>query len=138
MYGRYRVLLLFFLMHRRPPRSTRTYTLFPYTTLFRSQLVHGAVERLVVVDDLHGPTSEHVGGAHEHGVADAASDGARLLVGDRSADGGLGDLESGTERVRSEERRVGTEGVSTCRSRWPPSDYIKHTQLIIRKNTKYN
>src|SRR3546814_17215118 len=28
---------LFFLMIRRPPRSTRTYTLFPYTTLFRSQ-----------------------------------------------------------------------------------------------------
>src|SRR3546814_14402991 len=27
---------LFLLMRRRPPRSTRTYTLFPYTTLFRS------------------------------------------------------------------------------------------------------
>src|SRR3546814_18827683 len=27
---------LFFLMIRRPPRSTRTDTLFPYTTLFRS------------------------------------------------------------------------------------------------------
>src|SRR3546814_11804928 len=27
---------IFFLMSRRPPRSTRTYTLFPYTTLFRS------------------------------------------------------------------------------------------------------
>src|SRR3546814_4367283 len=27
---------LFFLMTRRPPRSTRTDTLFPYTTLFRS------------------------------------------------------------------------------------------------------
>src|SRR3546814_16023019 len=26
----------FFLMIRRPPRSTRTDTLFPYTTLFRS------------------------------------------------------------------------------------------------------
>src|SRR3546814_13411335 len=26
----------FFLMILRPPRSTRTYTLFPYTTLFRS------------------------------------------------------------------------------------------------------
>src|SRR3546814_7937980 len=26
----------FFLMNRRPPRSTRTDTLFPYTTLFRS------------------------------------------------------------------------------------------------------
>src|SRR3546814_11243503 len=28
----------FFLMIRRPPRSTRTDTLFPYTTLFRSKL----------------------------------------------------------------------------------------------------
>src|SRR3546814_2263606 len=28
----------FFLMIRRPPRSTRTDTLFPYTTLFRSHL----------------------------------------------------------------------------------------------------
>src|SRR3546814_4004898 len=28
--------LIFFLMIRRPPRSTRTDTLFPYTTLFRS------------------------------------------------------------------------------------------------------
>src|SRR3546814_4220386 len=29
-------LLIFFLIIRRPPRSTRTDTLFPYTTLFRS------------------------------------------------------------------------------------------------------
>src|SRR3546814_10787624 len=29
-------MLCFFLMLRRPPRSTRTDTLFPYTTLFRS------------------------------------------------------------------------------------------------------
>src|SRR3546814_17923925 len=29
-------MLLFFLMIRRPPRSTRTDTLVPYTTLFRS------------------------------------------------------------------------------------------------------
>src|SRR3546814_1681910 len=28
--------LIFLLMIRRPPRSTRTDTLFPYTTLFRS------------------------------------------------------------------------------------------------------
>src|SRR3546814_4964441 len=28
--------VVFFLMIRRPPRSTRTDTLFPYTTLFRS------------------------------------------------------------------------------------------------------
>src|SRR3546814_14281079 len=30
------LLVFFFLMIRRPPRSTRTDTLFPYTTLFRS------------------------------------------------------------------------------------------------------
>src|SRR3546814_7733750 len=30
-------MLFFFLMIRRPPRSTRTDTLFPYTTLFRSR-----------------------------------------------------------------------------------------------------
>src|SRR3546814_7101767 len=28
-------------MIRRPPRSTRTYTLFPYTTLFRSNPIFG-------------------------------------------------------------------------------------------------
>src|SRR3546814_4401699 len=32
---------VFFLMIRRPPRSTRTDTLFPYTTLFRSGCVVG-------------------------------------------------------------------------------------------------
>src|SRR3546814_14010458 len=32
------VCFFFFLMIRRPPRSTRTDTLFPYTTLFRSVL----------------------------------------------------------------------------------------------------
>src|SRR3546814_12205609 len=31
-------IVIFFLMIRRPPRSTRTDTLFPYTTLFRSVL----------------------------------------------------------------------------------------------------
>src|SRR3546814_8570181 len=32
-------MFFFFLMIRRPPRSTRTDTLFPYTTLFRSHVV---------------------------------------------------------------------------------------------------
>src|SRR3546814_4645399 len=32
-----------FLMRRRPPRSTRTDTLFPYTTLFRSHYEFGLV-----------------------------------------------------------------------------------------------
>src|SRR3546814_2669672 len=32
-------IFFFFLMIRRPPRSTRTDTLFPYTTLFRSDQI---------------------------------------------------------------------------------------------------
>src|SRR3546814_14483293 len=44
-----RCLCVFFLMIRRPPRSTRTDTLFPYTTLFRSpppvQIDQGLHER---------------------------------------------------------------------------------------------
>src|SRR3546814_19214419 len=47
----------FFLMIRRPPRSTRTDTLFPYTTLFRSvdaAHVRGhIVAELVAGDDRH-------------------------------------------------------------------------------------
>src|SRR3546814_19448276 len=35
------IVLFFFLMIRRPPRSTRTDTLFPYTTLFRSRGTSG-------------------------------------------------------------------------------------------------
>src|SRR5213080_4901351 len=37
-------LRFFFLMIRRPPRSTHRYTLFPYTTLFRSRLDRGAAD----------------------------------------------------------------------------------------------
>src|SRR3546814_5518810 len=45
-------------MIRRPPRSTRTDTLFPYTTLFRSR-VH---DRLAAAADrAHDPGRRHVG-----------------------------------------------------------------------------
>src|SRR3546814_9117670 len=40
MFSVYWFVFFFFLMIRRPPRSTRTDTLFPYTTLFRSRLRH--------------------------------------------------------------------------------------------------
>src|SRR3546814_15760615 len=39
----------FFLMIRRPPRSTRTDTLFPYTTLFRSNVRPN--EELILLSD---------------------------------------------------------------------------------------
>src|SRR3546814_4191143 len=50
-------------MIRRPPRSTRTDTLFPYTTLFRSRAV---VPGLVVA---------HVGGVGVAGVGEARAVG---------------------------------------------------------------
>src|SRR3546814_11663637 len=41
--------LFFFLMIRRPPRSTRTDTLFPYTTLFRSPFTGWRCQALIAV-----------------------------------------------------------------------------------------
>src|SRR3546814_9604560 len=44
------MVVVFFLMIRRTPRSTRTDTLFPYTTLFRSDLErNGRIELLKLV-----------------------------------------------------------------------------------------
>src|SRR3546814_14987017 len=43
----YFISLFFFLMIRRPPRATRTDTLFPYTTLFRSGQVDPDRDRLL-------------------------------------------------------------------------------------------
>src|SRR3546814_12801770 len=40
-------------MIRRPPRSTRTDTLFPYTTLFRSPLDAASVDAAVIHQVLH-------------------------------------------------------------------------------------
>src|SRR3546814_12409503 len=47
----------FFLMIRRPPRSTRTDTLFPYTTLFRSYDVLGPL-----YSEIGGELAKIVGG----------------------------------------------------------------------------
>src|SRR3546814_3595454 len=71
--------LLFFLMRLRPPRSTRSDTLFPYTTLFRSGPPH---RRQVVVDGGLRP-----GGDREvarHRGADRPHQ--RLVAVDRLAD----------------------------------------------------
>src|SRR3546814_14728153 len=54
MLRRYSILsciLFLFLMIRRPPRSTRTDTLFPYTTLFRSAEVGNDVAVDLKFDD---------------------------------------------------------------------------------------
>src|SRR3546814_18867844 len=72
-----RFCFFFFLMIRRPPRSTLTDTLFPYTTLFRSAAV--------AVGGSTDPGSQRVtasGGAQVRGVA-AVADGGGLDTGGR-------------------------------------------------------
>src|SRR3546814_13955664 len=102
-------------MIRRPPRSTRTDTLFPYTTLFRSSVFEYAVR----------PDSQSI------------RDGARCFVFPSNAlwtahiatRPALAD--SGDTEDRSEERRVGKECVSTCRYRRSPH-HIKKTVTYLR------
>src|SRR3546814_11422379 len=85
------VCAFFFLMIRLPPRSTRTDTLFPYTTRFRSLRQHG------VGADLGGAEAEAaslVDGAADDWIAVAFRDGNRLAGNHRLVDegGALGDL----------------------------------------------
>src|SRR3546814_7031559 len=50
-------------MNRRPPRSTRIDTLFPYTTLFRSHVIDDAIARDVAervgLADIGGGAADH-------------------------------------------------------------------------------
>src|SRR3546814_13432145 len=106
-------------MIRRPPRSTRTDTLFPYTTLFRSltasfrplpALNLGWVDALIVI------------GSPVRGLRPV--DALRFETEKvpkptrRTSSPFLSAPE--IESNRSEERRVGKECVSTCRSRGSP------------------
>src|SRR3546814_14245520 len=118
-------------MIRRPPRSTRTDTLFPYTTLFRSD---------------YGLVSSGSVGAIQRSLLQLEADGAEHFFGEPALDlndfmridlGGRGivnvlaaDVLYQKPRLyatfllwllRSEERRVGKECGSTCRSRWSPA-----------------
>src|SRR3546814_11633530 len=104
-------------MIRRPPRSTRTDTLFPYTTLFRSGLVSLVGRGLVRL----GRNDSQVGGKRLVGEiilrrsVKAKLNGGRPSLSRRN----VRSDQSGV-LVRSAERRVGNECVSTCRSRWSP------------------
>src|SRR3546814_18801828 len=134
-------------MIRRPPRSTRTDTLFPYTTLFRSRRAR-RIERRI------GPAVCHPDGACRTAIADIveqrraheqhgrerqsldrtearakpaieAADERRAAALPHRARRPFGHREHTTEQ-RSEERRVGKECVSTCRSRLSPYHYTKN------------
>src|SRR3546814_12480039 len=110
----------FSLILRRPPRSTRTGTRVPYTTLFRSMgedvceigeyaFVHAGIRPGVPLDkqaltDLRWIREEFLEDASDHG---------KMIVHGHS-------ITAEPDEQRSEERRVGKACVSTCRSRWSP------------------
>src|SRR3546814_16461226 len=117
-------------MIRRPPRSTRTDTLFPYTTLFRSlwKDAQAMLDRVVAEKWL---TAKAVAGLwpcrreiDDVVVTEQTTDGPRdiripflrqqIAKREGRANMCLADF------IRPDERRVGNECVSTCRSRWSP------------------
>src|SRR3546814_17626076 len=74
----------FFLMLRPPPRSTRTDTLFPYTTLFRSAQpeIWNGFQRLCLADDVESkvtlPDVARLGGPFARAVIEQQDDVAFL------------------------------------------------------------
>src|SRR3546814_19637212 len=125
-------------MIRRPPRSTRTDTLFPYPTPFRSLSASRAATPIPLTRDTYAVI--------RHGLAPTRSSApppleatplAPVLLKSRRRHIKIGPsaferplLRSKSRRsaiahvrfwaTRSEERRVGKECVSTCRSWWSP------------------
>src|SRR3546814_15166737 len=113
-------------MLRRPPWSTLTDTLFPYTTLFRSKgnltrRLHSSLARELGRRILSGefPPGHLFPGEIEFShQLDLSRSALREAFRILSAKGLVESRhKAGT---RSEERRVGQECVSTCRSRWSP------------------
>src|SRR3546814_11492611 len=104
-------------MIRRPPRSTRTDTLFPYTTLFRSSHANR------VPPQPHSRTSKDRPPMKKLlALAALASLAAAPVHADTWKDLKNSAKQQASDRAaeRSEERRVGKECVSTGRSRGSP------------------
>src|SRR3546814_20064815 len=127
-------------MFRRPPRSTRTDTLFPYTTLFRSNSLRRTQKTLRAAS----LTPCRSGGASGNTVPPSLRPSIRnshgapylkpvaffpiwfalwIIHGDSSAEACIERLEAPilfrpSVAIRSEGRSVGKEGVSPCKFGW--------------------
>src|SRR3546814_18791233 len=92
-------------MIRRPPRSKRTDTLFPYTTLFRSEAEDVAAEHLHAMAEID--PAEHPG-RHAHGDDDAG--GAAIQQPFGSPVGAIGKGGAGAQRLLEEAFQQGGHG----------------------------
>src|SRR3546814_14818398 len=127
---------VFFLMIRRPPRSTRTDTLFPYTTLFRSQpiksLSKGMAQtiqlfgtivhrpKLIVLDEPFSGLDAINQGRLEHLIREEAAEGATIIFSTH--------VIAHAERLRSEEHT--SELQSLMR--------ISYAVFCLKKKTRNN
>src|SRR3546814_19846482 len=112
-------------MIRRPPRSTRTYTLFPYTTLFRSSYFGIKIHNLALIYLGYGVLGGiGLGIGYISPVSTLIKwfpDRPGMATGMAIMGFGGGALFASPLSVpRSEARRVGKECVSTCRYRGSP------------------
>src|SRR3546814_11278499 len=117
-------------MIRAPPSVTRPDTHFPHTTLFRSEgvLKHdlGGAAKIAFLPPVHRRDIDAIEADHapreflqpECGAAERRL--ARTAGADERDDLAAAprDIDAVDHAFRSEERRVGKGGVSTCRSGW--------------------
>src|SRR3546814_4018313 len=97
-------IIVFFLMIRRPPRSTRTDTLFPYTTLFRSQHTTGGVDLLsseVDTSELGWSEERQVPGLREERADLQLAVAGPVALGGLLGHVGLGRSEEHTSELQS-------------------------------------
>src|SRR3546814_18362980 len=111
-----------FIEMRRPPGSTRTDTRFPYTTLCRTNSAHEAgtvkiaTTRKSAVENMVGLANGNV----EVSVAGSVANNVQAVPLGAGNTSNKTTVTLDSKGGRSEERRVGKECVSTCRSRWSP------------------
>src|SRR3546814_11252306 len=118
-------MFIFFLMIRRPPRSTRTDTLFPYTTLFRSAELgpdgpREPPDAAQVPAPVPRPGAARGGRPRHHGRAHRVPRAGPRHPATLPAHHRPRPRRPRVVLRRSEERRGGKEGVRTFKTRWCP------------------
>src|SRR3546814_5343805 len=110
-------------MLRRPPRSTRTDTLFPYTTLFRSPALRA------IGDARKADSTELAGNPRARSAVLRVAEKLGL---------GIGDSEFDEKQVRRGGKRAGGATLSPCPIPNPQSPIPAAAELQDRKSTRLN
>src|SRR3546814_6607405 len=118
------MVVFFFLMIRRPPRSTRTDTLFPYTTLFRSPEA--------ALSGGFGEAVRRIGQTLEH---DERLNGAVNLYARRAAVGAVADYGGGivtlvSDTIRGWDARTVTDRLEAAVGR--SEEHTSELQSLMR------